>query len=682
MNVQRGPVKKGTFGRLIKYLFKYYKWRLIVVLICIAISGLSGVIASVFLQSLIDNAIIPGLTSGLDAVLGELLRIIGTMIVVYAAGVLSSLIYTQIMATVTQGTLKHLRDDMFNNMETLPVSFFDRNAAGDIMSTYTNDTDAIRQMIGQSIPSVYQTFLSIAAIAVSMLRFSVWMTLGVALFIFIMSRVTRTFGGRSAKGMVDQQKSLADEEGFVQEIMNGQKVVQVFNHEDLAREDFRKLNRKLYEDGNRANRAGSMLMPILANIGNIMYISLAIFGGVLVAAHAPNVYLFGVDTVTVGVIVSFLTMTRQLSQSVGQASMQVSMIALGLAGVGRVFDLIDQKPEADEGYVELVNAEYVDKDGKPLTDEEIEKILAEEDKNNAAEKAAAEEEDPVAAAGVVTENRVLPDGIRIRETGRKTDRWAWKHPHQDGSLTYTPLRGDVRLFHVDFGYVPEKLVLHDISLYAKPGQKIAFVGATGAGKTTITNLINRFYDISDGKIRYDGINIGKIRKPDLRRSLGVVLQDVNLFTGTVMDNIRYGRLDATDEECIEAAKLANADDFITRLPDGYDTYLTGNGAQLSQGQRQLISIARAAVADPPVMILDEATSSIDTRTEALVQRGMDNLMKGRTVFVIAHRLSTVRNSDAIMVLDHGRIIERGSHDELIAQKGTYYQLYTGAFELE
>ena len=397
-------------------------------------------------------------------------------------------------------------------------------------------------------------------------------------------------------------------------VRNGQKVVQVFNHEEAAKADFRTFNQKLFEDSDRANRAGFMLMPILGNVGNIMYIALAILGGFLVTLKAPNLTLTGIDTVTIGVIVSFLAMTRQLAQSIGQASMQVSMIALGLAGVSRVFELMDQKPEEDDGYVELVNA--------------------------------------------------------------------GKHPHHDGTLTYTPQQGDVRMFNVDFGYVPNKLVLHDITLYAKPGQKIAFVGATGAGKTTITNLINRFYDIPDGKIRYDGINIRKIKKPDLRRSLGVVLQDVNLFTGTVMDNIRYGRLDATDEECIAAAKLANADDFITRLPDGYDTFLTGNGAQLSQGQRQLISIARAAVADPPVMILDEATSSIDTRTEALVQKGMDNLMKGRTVFVIAHRLSTVRNADAIMVLDHGRIIERGSHDELIAQKGVYYQLYTGAFELE
>ena len=634
----RPPIKPGTFSRMMKYMFHFYRWRLVIVLICLAVSGLSGVIASVFLQTLVDTAITPGMTKGLQAVYPQLLSIIGTMIAVYAAGVIASNIFSQIMATVTQGTLKHMRDDMFDRMETLPIRYFDQHyfdqhLTGDIMSTYTNDTDAIRQMIGQSLPMIYQTGLSVIAIVISMLNFSVWMTIGVAFFMYVMSRISKTFAGRSASGMVDQQKSLAAEEGFVQEIMNGQKVVQVFNHEEAAKADFRTFNQKLFEDSDRANRAGFMLMPILGNVGNIMYIALAILGGFLVTLKAPNLTLTGIDTVTIGVIVSFLAMTRQLAQSIGQASMQVSMIALGLAGVSRVFELMDQKPEEDDGYVELVNAEY-DKDGT------------------------------------------------IHETDHLTGKWAWKHPHHDGTLTYTPQQGDVRMFNVDFGYVPNKLVLHDITLYAKPGQKIAFVGATGAGKTTITNLINRFYDIPDGKIRYDGINIRKIKKPDLRRSLGVVLQDVNLFTGTVMDNIRYGRLDATDEECIAAAKLANADDFITRLPDGYDTFLTGNGAQLSQGQRQLISIARAAVADPPVMILDEATSSIDTRTEALVQKGMDNLMKGRTVFVIAHRLSTVRNADAIMVLDHGRIIERGSHDELIAQKGVYYQLYTGAFELE
>jgi ATP-binding cassette subfamily B multidrug efflux pump len=624
----------STARRLMGYLFRHYTLQLIIVMICIIISALASVIATIFLQKLIDEAITPGLVSGLSAVWGRLISIILTMVLFYVMGVLASLIYTQIMAFVTQGTLKNFRDDMFERMETLPISFFDSHATGDIMSAYTNDTDAIRQMVGQSMPMLFQTVLSTCALIVSMLRYSLWMTLGVGAFMILMIRVTKNFGGASARFMVRQQKSLAQEEGFVEEMMSGQKVIQVFCHEEDAKEDFQKYNERLFEDSDKANRAGFMLMPILGNIGNLMYVGLAVLGGLLVVLKAPNLSLQGMSTITIGVIVSFLSMTRQLSQNIGQASMQVSLVAMGLAGAGRVFLLMDQLPEEDGGYVELVNAE--------------------QDENG-----------------------------QIREADHKTGLWAWRHPHKaDGSVTYTPLRGDVQLSDVDFGYVPEKLVLYDISLYARPGEKIAFVGATGAGKTTITNLINRFYDIPDGKIRYDGININKIRKPDLRRSLGVVLQDVNLFTGTVMDNIRYGRLDATDEECRAAAKLANADDFIERLPDGYDTVLTGNGSRLSQGQRQLISIARAAVADPPVMILDEATSSIDTRTEALVQEGMDNLMKGRTVLVIAHRLSTVRNSDAIMVLDHGRIIERGSHDELIAQKGTYYQLYTGAFELE
>lgn len=624
----------STARRLMGYLFRHYTLQLIIVMACIIISALASVIATIFLQKLIDEAITPGLGSGLSAVWGRLISIILTMVLFYVMGVLASLIYTQIMAFVTQGTLKNFRDDMFERMETLPVSFFDSHATGDIMSAYTNDTDAIRQLVGQSMPMLFQTVLSTCALIVSMLRYSLWMTLGVGAFMVLMIRVTKNFGGASARFMVRQQKSLAQEEGFVEEMMSGQKVIQVFCHEEDAKEDFQKYNERLFEDSDKANRAGFMLMPILGNIGNLMYVGLAVLGGLLVVLKAPNLSLQGMSTITIGVIVSFLSMTRQLSQNIGQASMQVSLVAMGLAGAGRVFLLMDQLPEEDGGYVELVNAE--------------------QDENG-----------------------------QIREADHKTGLWAWRHPHKaDGSVTYTPMRGDVQLSDVDFGYVPGKLVLHDISLYARPGEKIAFVGATGAGKTTITNLINRFYDIPDGKIRYDGININKIRKPDLRRSLGVVLQDVNLFTGTVMDNIRYGRLDATDEECRAAAKLANADDFIERLPDGYDTVLTGNGSRLSQGQRQLISIARAAVADPPVMILDEATSSIDTRTEALVQEGMDNLMKGRTVLVIAHRLSTVRNSDAIMVLDHGRIIERGSHDELIAQKGTYYQLYTGAFELE
>lgn len=631
---KRPAAKKGTFGRLFRYLFDHYGMRLIVVMLCIIVSAVASVIATVFLQRLIDECIVPGISSGMGAVQNLLVHILLTMAVFYVLGVLAAFTYNRIMATVTQGTLKHLRDDMFHGMETLPISYFDTHPHGDIMSTYTNDTDAIRMLIGQSLPMLTQSVLSVLAMLGMMLYFSVWMTILVLVFIGVMLTISKKFGGASAKYMMAQQRSLATEEGFVEEIMSGQKVVQVFCHEEESKRDFVKLNEKLFHDGEKANQYGNVLMPILNNLGNLMYVLLAVLGGTLVILHAPNISLTGVDTMTLGIIISFLSMTRQLSQTIGQASMQVSMVAMGLAGAGRVFELIDQKAEEDHGYVHLVNAKK-DADGN------------------------------------------------IIECEKPTGMWAWKHPHSaDGTVSYRELTGDVRLEHVNFGYTPDKTVLHDVTLYAKPGQKIAFVGATGAGKTTITNLINRFYDIQDGKIRYDGINIEKICKPDLRRSLGIVLQDVNLFTGTVMDNIRYGRLDATDEECIAAAKLANADSFITRLPDGYQTMLTGNGAQLSQGQRQLISIARAAVADPPVMILDEATSSIDTRTETLVQAGMDNLMKGRTVFVIAHRLSTVRNSEAIMVLDHGRIIERGTHDQLIEQKGVYYQLYTGAFELE
>ena len=631
---KRPAVKKGTFGRLFRYLFQHYGIRLIVVMICIVISAAASVVATVFLQRLIDECIVPGISSGMGAVQNLLIHILLTMMAFYILGVVAAFIYNRIMATVTQGTLKNLRDDMFNGMETLPIKCFGTHPHGDIMSTYTNDTDAIRMLIGQSLPMLTQSVLSVLAMIGMMLYFSVWLTILVLIFIGIMLTISKKFGGASAKYMMAQQRSLATEEGFVEEIMSGQKVVQVFCHEEESKQDFVKLNEKLFHDGEKANQYGNVLMPILNNLGNLMYVLLAVLGGTLVVLHAPNVSLTGVDTITLGIIISFLSMTRQLSQTIGQASMQVSMIAMGLAGAGRVFELIDQISEEDHGYVHLVNAKK-DADGN------------------------------------------------IIECDKPTGMWAWKHPHSaDGTVSYRELKGDVRLEDVNFGYTPDKTVLHDVSLYAKPGQKIAFVGATGAGKTTITNLINRFYDIQDGKIRYDGINIEKICKPDLRRSLGIVLQDVNLFTGTVMDNIRYGRLDATDEECIAAAKLANADSFISRLPDGYQTMLTGNGSNLSQGQRQLLSIARAAVADPPVMILDEATSSIDTRTEALVQAGMDNLMKGRTVFVIAHRLSTVRNSEAIMVLDHGRIIERGTHDQLIEQKGVYYQLYTGAFELE
>lgn len=628
------PSRAHTFFRLLAYLFQHYKLQLIVVVICVIIGSIASVIATMFLQRLIDNCITPGITQGLDAVWSDFISIIITMGAIYILGVLASFLYTRIMAAVTQGTLMHLRDYMFNHMQSLPIRYFDTHVHGDIMSTYTNDTDAIRQLIGQSIPTLIQSGLTFIAIFLMMLYYSVWLTIAVCAFIFIMLMMTKKLAGASAFHMVDQQKSLAEEEGYIEESIEGQRVIKVFCHEEESKKRFLEINEELFHNSEKANQYGNILMPILANIGNLMYVILAVIGGLLVYFGATNVCLTGVSPVTIGVIVSFLGMSRQLSQTIGQASMQTSLIAMGIAGATRVFELMDETPEQDEGYVTLVHA------------------------------------------------RKNSDGT-IEESPVPTGMWAWKHPHRsDGSVTYTELRGDIQFEDVDFGYTPEKLVLHDISLYAKPGQKIAFVGATGAGKTTITNLINRFYDITDGKIRYDGINISKICKPDLRRSLGIVLQDVNLFTGTIMDNIRYGRLDATDEECIAAAKLANADSFIQRLPDGYQTMLTGNGSSLSQGQRQLLSIARAAVADPPVMILDEATSSIDTRTEVHVQQGMDNLMEGRTIFVIAHRLSTVRNSQAIMVLDHGRIIERGTHDDLIEQKGVYYQLYTGAFELE
>jgi ATP-binding cassette subfamily B protein len=631
--------KDNTFGRLIGYIFKHYAPQLIVTIICIIIAALASVIATIFLQRIIDEVITPAMGIGMDSVWSKFIGIIITMGVIYILGVIASFTYTRLMANVTQGTLMHLRNDMFERMQTLPIKYFDTNAHGDIMSTYTNDTDAIRQLIGQSLPQLFQSGLTIAGIIIMMCFYSIWLTVVVGVFIFLMTRVVKNFGGNSAKYMMAQQRTLAKEEGFVEEMMEGSKVIKVFNHEEESKEAFKKINEELFEASDKANKYGNMLMPTLGNIGNIMYVVLAVVGGLLVYYSVYNLSLQNIFTgahgaVSLGIIISFLSMSRQLSQTVGQVSMQVSMIAMGLAGARRVFELMDQEPEYDEGYVTLVRAKYT---------KEGELVEADED----------------------------------------TSLWAWKHPHKvDGTVTYTPLKGDIVLEDVDFGYVKNKLVLHDVSLYAKPGQKIAFVGATGAGKTTITNLINRFYDIEDGKIRYDGININKIRKTDLRRSLGIVLQEVNLFTGTVLDNIRYGKLNATDEECIAAAKLANAHHFIERLPDGYNTMLTANGANLSQGQRQLLSIARAAVANPPVMILDEATSSIDTRTEAIVQAGMDNLMFGRTVFVIAHRLSTVRNSKAIMVLDHGRIIERGDHDALIDQKGTYYQLYTGAFELE
>lgn len=639
MPVPKGSIKKGTLGRLLKTVVKYYKWQTIVAIACILLTSVGSLVSSVYMQQLVDRVVTPALKNGFTSELqATLVGLIVMMVCIYAVVILANFFYTRLMATITQGVLFYLRRDMFSKMQSLPIKYFDTHAHGDIMSTYTNDTDACRQLIGQSLPNLLSGSLTLIVSVCIMLTYSFWLSLVVLCCTILMMVVVKRIGGNSAKFMVAQQTSLARAEGFVEEMMKGQKVVKVFTHEERAKEDFDKINQQLFKDSERAHIFGNILGPILGNIGNFTYVLLAIIGGALFAFNATNCSfstIFGGDTALgIGVIVAFLGMSRNFTQTVNQMSQQISMIAMGLAGASRVFTLMDEEPEQDEGYVTLVNAKEAE------------------------------------------------DGT-LTETTERTGVWAWKHYHKaDDTTTYTRLRGDIVMDSVDFGYVPEKQVLTDVTLYAKPGQKIAFVGATGAGKTTITNLINRFYDIADGKIRYDGININKICKDDLRRSLGIVLQDTNLFTGTVMDNIRYGRLDATDEECIAAAKLANADDFITRLPDGYDTLLTNNGANLSQGQRQLLSIARAAVADAPAMILDEATSSIDTHTEALVNDGMDKLMHGRTTFVIAHRLSTVMNSDAIMVLDHGRIIERGTHEQLIEQKGTYYQLYTGAFELE
>ena len=640
MAARRMEIKKGSalkiLGRLFRYIGHYYKWELLAVVICIAVTAVAGISSSIFLEILVDDVITPGLEHGFDYVADTLYTIAGIMAGIYAAGILCSFVYTRLMAVITQGFLKHVREDMFDKMQTLPIRYFDTHTHGDIMSYYTNDVDALRQLISQSVPQGLFSLVSIITLLVTMLISSIYLTLVVLLGVVVMLLVTKSVGGRSAKFFVRQQNSIGKTEGFVEEMINGQKVIKVFCHEEASKRDFANVNDELYHDADKANSYGNILMPAIMNIGHVVFVAVAIVGGALVLGGVHNLSLTGIaaEVITMGSIVAFLNMSRQFTLNIGQVSMQINAVVMAIAGAGRIFEFLDNEPETDNGYVELVNAD-IDENGN------------------------------------------------ITESRERTGKWAWRHPHQaDGSVTYTELKGDIRLVDVDFGYVPEKLVLHDVTLYAKPGQKIAFVGATGAGKTTITNLINRFYDIEDGKIRYDGININKIKKADLRRSLGIVLQDTNLFTGTIMDNIRYGKLDATDDECIAAAKLAGAHDFITRLPDGYGTMLTGDGANLSQGQKQLLSIARVAVANPPVLILDEATSSIDTRTEYLVQKGMDALMEGRTVFVIAHRLSTIQNSDAIMVLDHGRIIERGSHEELIAKKGQYYQLYTGAFELE
>lgn len=626
--------QKGVFSRILRLLFKSYPVLLPVTGVCIVLMAVVSAVPAVFTQkvlAVITRYLSEGNTDW-RAASREILPLVGILVGLYLAAMAFITIYTQLMAKITQGFLNQLRQKMFSGMQNLPIRYFDTHKFGDIMSYYTNDIDTLRELISRSLPQLLQSFVIVVSVLAIMLYYSVWMTAVILLGVGIMVFVSGKFGGGSAKFFIRQQRTLGKTEGFIQEMMNGQKVIKVFCHEKQAEEEFDRINDELCEDGYKAHAYANCLAPVIMNIGNILYVICATVGGVFLLSSMPNLSLSGLPF-SVDIIVPFLNMTKQFTGNINQLSQQINAIVMGLAGASRIFALMDEKPEEDNGYVTLVNC------------------------------------------------KIGQDGT-LEETTEHTHAWAWKHPHSDGTLTYTPLRGEVQMNSVDFGYVPEKQVLFDVSVHADPGQKIAFVGATGAGKTTITNLINRFYDIADGKIRYDGININKIKKSDLRRSLGIVLQDVNLFTGTVLENIRYGRLDATDEECEAAARLAGADGFIARLPQGYQTVLHNNGANLSQGQRQLISIARAAVADPPVMILDEATSSIDTRTEALVQRGMDKLMEGRTVFVIAHRLSTVRNSDVILVLDHGRVAEKGSHDELIRQKGMYYCLYTGAFELE
>ena len=630
---KRPSARPGTLKRTVKLLFEAYPVLVPVAIVCMIFSSIVSSIPAIFIQkvlTVIENWVDTGDWASARS---EVISKVAILVTLYVLSIAAMTVYTQMMAYITQGFLSKMRNKMFDGMQDLPIKYFDTHKHGDIMSYYTNDIDTLRQLVSQALPQVVQSTVIVVTVLGIMLWYSVWMTLVVLLGVVIMVLVSKKIGGGSAKFFISQQKSIGKTEGFIQELMNGQKVVKVFCHEEASKADFDAINEELCDVSCRANAYANMLGPIIMNIGNVLYVIVATVGGLFLLSGLPNLSISGM-AFSIPILVPFLNMTKQFTGNVNGLSQQINSIVMGLAGADRIFTLMDEKPETDDGYVTLVNAR-IDKDGN------------------------------------------------IAETQERTGKWAWKHPHTaDGSITYTELKGDVRLQDVDFAYEEGKPVLHDVTVWAEPGQKVAFVGATGAGKTTITNLINRFYDIADGKIRYDGININKIKKDDLRRSLGIVLQDTNLFTGNVMDNIRYGRLDATDDECRAAAKLAGADDFIERLPEGYKTELTNNGSNLSQGQRQLIAIARAAVADPPCLILDEATSSIDTRTEEIVQRGMDKLMEGRTVFVIAHRLSTVRNSDVIMVLDHGRIIERGSHDKLIAEKGVYYQLYTGAFELE